>query len=235
MTMAVSFPKGPKRIGDLIEAREKGAEVVCTPSFEIVPTDFSHAKAHFQAYIFLCRYKGSIDGQEFHFRKCYARGCPHNLCPHVSQAVLIANRYLQKDYQLFRNAGIVVEEKLFSLEEMLVQYAEARDEYDPSMTIHDYIDMAQAGADVVVSVELEYVPAVEHFANEQSPQTFLMGHFTVQTGGKTDHCQHCFACYPTTREKEEKAGMQQVANERLHALYQEFEQASISCEAGYFF
>ncbi len=95
----------PGRIADLVGLKEKGSMVTCQTNFDILPVDFAHRDNPFQAFIFLCRYKGAIDGEEYEFRKCYARGCPHNLCPHVSQAVVIANRYLQKDYHLLEEAG----------------------------------------------------------------------------------------------------------------------------------
>jgi hypothetical protein len=56
-------------------------------------------------------------GRIYAFRKCYARGCPNNLCPHVSQAVMIANRYLQRDYRRMEDAGLKVEKNLFTLED----------------------------------------------------------------------------------------------------------------------
>ena len=93
------------RIGDLIEARKKGAAVTCRPYFEINEVDFTHMDNEFQAVLFFCRFSGDIEGEDYDFRKCYARGCPHNLCPHVSQAVMIANRYLNKDYRRLKDAG----------------------------------------------------------------------------------------------------------------------------------
>jgi len=89
----------PNRITDLIGLKKNGSEITCQTSFEILPVDFVHRNYSFQAYIFLCRYTGKVEGKDFSFRKCYARGCPHNLCPHVNIAVMIANRYLQRDYQ----------------------------------------------------------------------------------------------------------------------------------------
>ena len=79
----------------------------CRTAFEILPVDFQHRANPFSAHIFLCLYYGAIDGVTYAFRKCYARGCPNNLCPHVSQAVLIANRYLQRDYHKLKSAGLV--------------------------------------------------------------------------------------------------------------------------------
>ncbi len=118
----VTNQKPPNRITDLVAFKEQGFEVVCNPSFEILPVDFAHRDNQFQAFIFLCRFTGTIDRQEYMFRKCYARGCPHNLCPHVSQAVMIANRYLQRDYRRLEEGGIEIEKRLFSLEDMMVKY-----------------------------------------------------------------------------------------------------------------
>jgi hypothetical protein len=74
----------PKRVTDLIELKQRGKVTTCRTEFEILPVDFAHRNNPFQAYIFLCRYTGTIDGKKFAFRKCYSRGCPHNLCSHVS-------------------------------------------------------------------------------------------------------------------------------------------------------
>ena len=163
----------PKRVTDLIEARRNGAEVSCETAFEIVPVDFEHRHNPFQAFVFLCRYSGSVDGRPYTFRKCYARGCPHNLCPHVSQAVLIANRYLQRDHRRLREADIELEEKLFTLNEMVVQFDTAKEERDAVLTIDDYIGIAKEGNPVEVVIDLEYVPAVEHFVHHENSQTFL--------------------------------------------------------------
>jgi hypothetical protein len=224
----------PNRVTDLIGLQKRGLDVICQTSFEILPVDFAHRANPFQAYIFLCRYNGTIDGQEYSFRKCYARGCPHNLCPHVSQAIMIANRYLQRDYQRLKKAGLSIEKKLFTLEDMVVKFNGIQEDYRPTLSIHDYITIAKEGNDVAVVVELEYVPAVEHFANYKNSQIFLMVDFTVTSLGETHHHERCLACYPTEREEEEKSKMEKVANERLRLLYQEFDEASITYEKCFF-
>ena len=148
----------PNRITDLVALKEKGIEVSCNPSFEILPVDFAHRDNQFQAFIFLCRFNGSIDGHEYMFRKCYARGCPHNLCPHVSQAVMIANRYLQRDYKKLEDVGVQVEKKLFTLEDMVIKFDSIKEEQGPLLTIHDYINIAKEGNEVAVELELDLLP-----------------------------------------------------------------------------
>jgi hypothetical protein len=96
------------------------------------------------------------------------------LCPHVSQAVMIANRNLQRDYRRLEKDGFKVEKRLFHLQEMMVKYDSIHEEYGGVMDLHDYINLAGKGTDVTVTVKLEYVPAVEHFANVKNAQTFLM-------------------------------------------------------------
>ena len=54
----------PNRVTDLIALKKKGLAVTCATSFEILPVDFVHRANPFQAYIFLCRYDGTIDGQK---------------------------------------------------------------------------------------------------------------------------------------------------------------------------
>lgn len=231
---STNVSRSAKRISDLVNLKEKGAAVTCRQTFEVIPVDFHHRESPFQAHVFLCRFEGEIDGEKFSFRKCYARGCPNNLCPHVSQAVMIANRYLQRDYILLRKAGIDVEERLFTLEDMLVKFDGYREEHDPTLTIDDYINMAREGTKVSVDVTLEYVPAVEHFANYQNSQTFLNIDFVVESLGGKHNFQRCFACYQTDREEEEKDVQVKVANARLRELYKEFDEASIKYEKRFF-
>lgn len=218
------------RVTDLVEFKKKGHSITCHTKFEILPVDFSHRTNPFQAYIFLCRYIGTIGEKEFFFRKCYARGCPHNLCPHVSQAVMIANRYLQRDYRRLEACGIEIEKRMFTLEDMIVKFNGYHEEHGPLLAIHDYINIAKEGNDISMDVFLEYVPAVEHFVNYKNKQTFLMVNFTVTGLGRTGNYERCLACYPTEREGEEKASMVKVANERLRLLYQEFDEAGITYE-----
>ena len=217
----------PKRVTDLIELKQRGEKITCRTDFEILPVDFSHGANPFQAYIFLCCYTGTIDGKEFTFRKCYSRGCPHNLCPHVSQAVMIANRYLQRDYRRLEECGIDIERRMFTLEDMIVKFNGYHEAHGPTLTIHDYINIAKEGNDVSVDITIEYVPAVEHFVHYENKQTFLMVDFTVTTLGRSGRYERCLACYPTGEEKEERRIAIGVANERLRLLYQEFDDASI--------
>jgi hypothetical protein len=224
----------PNRIDDLVAFKERDFEVVCNPSFEILPVDFAHRDNNFRAFIFLCRFTGSIDGQEYMFRKCYARGCPHNLCPHVSQAVMIANRYLQRDYKKLTDAGVQVEKRLFSLEDMVVKFDEIKEKQGPLLAIHDYIDIARKGSEVAVEMDLEFVPGVEHFANYQNQQVFLMVNFYITAQGKIHQYERCLACYEANKEQQEKPQMIDIANERLAVLYDEFDQVSITCEKRFF-
>ena len=230
----VTNQKSPNRITDLVELKEQGFEVICNPSFEILPVDFAHRDNQFQAFIFLCRYNGSIDGQKYLFRKCYARGCPHNLCPHVSQAVMIANRYLQRDYRRLEAGGIEIEKRLFSLEDMMVKYEDVHEAYGAVMAIHDYINLAREGNDVFVDLSLEYVPAVEHFANYKNAQIFLMVDFAITSLGKIHKYERCLACFPEDGEKEEKQEKVSIANDRLMLLYDEFDLASVKYEKRFF-
>ena len=224
----------PNRITDLAALKSQGLAVVCNPEFEVLPVDFTQRDHKFQAFVFLCRFKGAVDGQEYMFRKCYARGCPHNLCPHVSQAVMIANRYLQRDYKKLEDAGVAVEMRLFTLEDMVVKFDEMKDSYGPLMTIDDFIDIAREGNEVAVAATLEFVPGVEHFANYKNQQVFLMVDFAITTLGKTHHYERCLACYEADREKEEKAPKIDIANQRLKLLYDEFDRASIEYEKRFF-
>ena len=224
----------PNRVTDLIGLKQKGASIECDTSFEILPVDFAHRTTPFQAYIFLCRWHGTVNGKEFIFRKCYARGCPHNLCPHVSQAVMIANRYLQRDYKRLETGRVEIEKRLFTLEDMIVKYEGIEEDYRPTLSIHDYINIAKEGNEVSIEVDLEYVPAVEHFANYKNSQIFLMVNFAITTLGKTNHHERCLACYPADKEKDEKNLSAKIANERLNILYEELEQVSIKVEKKFF-
>ena len=224
----------PSRITDLVGLKKKGSTVICSTSFEILPVDFEHRENPFQAFIFLCRYKGNIDGEAYEFRKCYARGCPHNVYPHVSQSVVVANRYLQKDYHKLENAGIDIERRLFTLEDMTVKFEGYQKEYDATLVIHDYINIAKEGNDVSVEVALEYVPGVEHLVGYDNEMIFMMVEFSIACLGKTHRYERCLACYQMEREKEEKQHRINIANERMKILYDEFDQANIQFKKVFF-
>jgi len=225
--------KAPHRITDLLEMKKGGAEVTCLPEFEILKVDFTHRDYAFQAHVFLCRFNGTVNGKQYSFRKCYARGCPLNLCPQVSQAVMIANRYLQRDFKRLKEGGIEAEAKLFTLDDMVVKFDKLHAAQAPLLTIDDYIHIAAEGNATSIEITLESVPAVEHFATHQNAQTFLMCDFTVDTLAQAHHCQRCFSCYPTA-QPEEKPTAVEVANARLELLYREFDRTSIRYEKRFF-
>ena len=228
-----TIPNAPNRVSDLVKLKQSGSSVTCETTFEILPVDFSHRDNPFQAFIFLCRYNGNIDDNEYGFRKCYARGCPHNLCPHVSQAVMVANRYLQRDYHKLETGGIEIEKKLFTLEGMTVKFEGYTEEHSAILAIHDYINIAKEGNEVAIDMGLELVPAVEHFAHEKKEQTFLMVAFAIKSLGETGHFERCVACYPSA-QKEEKPKAVEIANDRLRLLYVEFEEAGIQYKQTFF-
>jgi len=231
---STSLNNPPSRITDLVGLKEKGSTVTCQTSFDILPVDFAHRDNPFQAFIFLCRYKGAIDGEAYEFRKCYARGCPHNVCPHVSQAVMIANRYLQKDYHKLEKAGLYMQRQLFTLEDMTVKFDGYQKEYDATLVIHDYINIANEGNEVSVVVDLEYVPGVEHVVGYDNEMIFMMAGFTITCLGKINHYERCLACFQMEREKEEKQYRIDIANERMKSLYDEFDKASVKYEKRFF-
>ncbi len=224
----------PSRVTDLVDLKTKGLTVTCATSFEILPVDFAYRDNPFQAFIFLCRYKGNVDGEDFEFRKCYARGCPDNLCAHVSQAVMVANRYLQKDYRKLEKGGIEVEKRLFTLEDMTHKFDGYQKDSGATLVIHDYINIAKEGNDTTVTVELEYVPGVEHFIGYDNEMTFMMVGFTITCLGEINRFERCLACYQTEREEEEKEYRISIANERLKILYGEFDEVSIKYDKRFF-
>jgi hypothetical protein len=224
----------PIRITDLIELKRRGAPLTCSPVLEIIPIDFSHRSHHFTAVVFIGRFSGTADMEQYSFRKCYARGCQHDLCPRVSQAVMIANRYLQRDYHRLEQSGIGIEQKLFTLEGSVVRLAALKDDPREAMIIDDYLRMAKGGNRVSVDIALEYVPAIEHFEYHKNHQTFLLADFTVTAQGKTATCQRCLGCYRTEREQEERPLQVEVANDRLSLIYREFDLSSIRYEKRFF-
>jgi hypothetical protein len=225
----------PIRVTNLIELNRKGAAITCSTAFEVIPVDFAHRTRRFQALVFICRFSGTVDGFQYTFRKCYARGCVHDLCPRVSQAVMIANRYLERDYHRLEDGGIQVEKKLFTLEELVPKLMDLKADPKPAMIIDDYIRIARGGSDVAVDVALEYVPATEHFEYHKNHQTFLLADFTIMTPGMSPAtCQRCLGCYPTDREENERPLQIRVANDRLSQLYREFDLSSLRYEKRFF-
>lgn len=217
----------PRRVSDLVHVRKTGADVTAQLTFDILPVDFEHREHPFRAYIFLCRYSGAVAGRPYEFRKCYARGCPNNLCTHVSQAVIIANRYLQRDRASLKAAGIAVAECAFSLADMIVKFEHLKQQGRPALTVADLIELIKGKSSVRVAVGLEAVPAVEYFANQANAQTFFTGDFTAVVAGETYQCHRCFACYSTDQEAHQRPLAVGVANDRLALIYQEFDKASI--------
>ena len=188
--------QSPHRITDIIAAKTAGADLRLEIQFEILPVEFHHRQVPFQAYIFLGHYRGTIDGSSFKFRKCYARGCPNNLCTHVSQAVNIANHYLQRDFHALISAGIDVQEKLFSLNEMMVQFDKVKETEVKALSIPELIAMAALDRVITIHIHLELIPAVANFSDLKAPQTFFSGEF-IARGAEGDKfsCQRCLACY----------------------------------------
>ena len=226
--------KPPISVTDLALLGKEGAQITVDNSFEINEVDLAHEEHPFKAFLFFSRFSGSVDDEEYEFRKCYSRGCTHNLCPHVSQAVMIANRYLQRDYRTLAEAGIEVEGKLFTLESMLAKFEEKRDEFVSTLILEDYINIAKGGDDISIDISLEYLPAVENFANYKEKRVFFAANFNVTHLGETHICQRCLACYAMDNETEEGQTAKELANRRVTSIYAEFDKANIKYNKVFF-
>lgn len=224
----------PISVIDLVLLKERGSAVTVDNSFEINEVELVHEEHPFQAFLFFARFFGTVDGKEYTFRKCYSRGCTHNLCPHVTQAVITANRYLNRDYQALKNVGIDVKANLFTLETMLAKFEEKRDEFIATLILEDYIGIARDGDDIAIDIGLEYLPAVENFANHKEKRMFFTGNFNVTHLGETHVCQRCLACYAIEEEIMERQTAQELANQRLSAIYSDFDRANIKYDKVFF-
>jgi hypothetical protein len=224
----------PISITDLVLLKEKGATVTVGNTFEINEVDLVHEENPFRAFLFFSLFSGTIDGEPYEFSKCYSRGCTHNLCPHVSQAVMIANRYLKRDYKRLEKAGIVMEENLFSLEHMLAQFEKKRDDFVKTLILEDYVHIAKDGEKIGIDVSVEKFAGVENFANHSEKRLFFAANFNVDHLGETHICHRCFSCCISEREREDAQTAMELANRRLASLYTSFDQAGISYNRVYF-
>ena len=217
----------PISIVDLALLKRKGATVTVDNTFEINEVDLVHEENPFRAFLFFSLFSGAIDGEPYEFRKCYSRGCVHNLCPHVSQAVMVANRYLKRDYKALEKVGITLEENLFTLEDMLTRFEENRDNFVATLILEDYIHIARDGDKIDIEVSLENFPAVENFANYTEKRMFFAANFHVNYLGEIHVCHRCFSCFAMGREELEVQTAKELANRRLVSIYTEFDKAGI--------
>jgi len=224
----------PISITDLALLKQKGAAITVGNTFEINEVDLVHEENPFRAFLFFSLFSGTVDGDPYEFRKCYSRGCTHNLCPHVSQAVMIANRYLKRDYKTLEKAGIKLEENLFSLEDMLAQFEKQRDDFVNTLILEDYIHIARDGDEIAIKVSVEKFPAVENFANYSEKRLFFAANFNVDYLGETHICHRCFSCCMMDREREEAQTATELANRRLAFIYTSFDQADIAYNRVFF-
>jgi hypothetical protein len=221
-------------VTDLAALKQKGATITVKNTFEINEVDLAHEKNPFRAFLFFSRFNGSVDDRPYEFRKCYSRGCTHNLCPHVSQAVMIANRYLKRDYKKLENAGIEIAENFFTLEDMLAQFEAERDDFVSTLILEDYIRLAGDGEKIDIQVELENFPAVENFANYSEKRLFYSVNFHVTYLGETHICHRCFSCYAIAEGSEDRENAKDLANGRLAAIYDDFDKAGITYNRVFF-
>jgi hypothetical protein len=213
----------------------QGATVVCRTQFDILPVDFASVQSR-SGRIFSCvSTVGPSTGNDFSFRKCYARGCPHNLCPHVSQAVLIANRYLQRDYHRLKTAGIAVEKNLFSLEEMVLKFDQQKEDDRPGHGAIRLCPTGPTGQEVTIRPTLDFVSAVEHFDRFENKMIFFMADFAVTCQGETTH--HGTLPGLLSRRQGSRGAVRPrsiLANARLRLLYEELVSAGGKAEKSFF-
>ena len=224
----------PMSIMDLVSLKKTGHEVTVDNAFEINEVELDHEEHPFQAFLFFCRFTGTIDGQAYNFKKCYSRGCTHNLCPHVSQAVMIANRYLQRDFVALEQAGINPDRKLFTLEGMLSKFEEKRDQFVSTLILDDYIHLAREGNDISIHIDLENFAAVENFENYKEKRLFFEANFAVTHLEEKHICQKCLSCCALEDKELEIRKARDLANRRAAIIYEEFDKAKIRYNRAFF-
>lgn len=223
-----------KRIQDLLWAKSKGRSIACNPRLQMVPADFFNKQTVEQVRIFVCRFTGTIENTDFSFRKCYGRSQLNSSCRRGTNALMIANRFLKKDYGRLKKAGINTPAPLFCLQDLLIEQNAGDETGCPPMTIYDFIYLAEEGNKVIVEVEVDKITAIEHYPGESVAQKYLLADFTVIALGNTSHCQRCLASYPAGEEDANKHLMMRVANNRLQALYFAFKKAGIDYNETFF-
>jgi hypothetical protein len=225
----------PNRISDLVYLKQRGFSVTCQTYFKIVPLDVDNSGSSLRAFIFLCQYSGTVDGEDYGFRKCYARACSDHQCSsNIYQAVMTAKPYVQADYRALEQSGIVLEKRRLTLEEVVDKFEGMHEQYGLTRVIHDDINLAREGHDIRIDPVLNFISAQEHVGDFKIQTIYLMAVFRVICQGKTHQHEWCFACYPKDREKIEKQEKIDIANERLKILYKEFDQASITYKPLFF-
>ena len=217
----------PNRISDLIKLKQEGHDVTCFTFFEIVPLDVENEFKSYKAFIFLCQYGGTVDGEDYGFRKCYARACSDNQCDNINQTVMTAKIYALADYNTLEQAGISLDKRRMTLAEVVKKFEGMQDEYKPIQTIRDYVEKARAGHVVSMEHRLNLIHAQEHVSNYKVQTVFFMAAFTITCDGKIHHHERCYACYPKDQAAVEKKDKMDIANARLKILYNQLDQVSI--------
>ncbi len=218
----------PRCIGDLFLLDARRHLVTCSAGLEIVPVNFFQHDSCLQAYTMFARFSGEVDGTPYTFRKCYARSFLKDSCRRGMQAVMVANRDLQRDYRRLSRAGISINKEFFSLQDLLIRQSSGDEPCCPPVTIIDFVYIAREGNLVNVEVLLNRVAAVEHYPEESVDQVYLMADFAVIALGNTSHCQRCMASFPAEAGEDEELAMIRVANQRLTSLYTDFAQAGVN-------
>jgi hypothetical protein len=224
----------PARVRDLIRAADQGLEVSCAADPQVIDSDFFHENQWKPAHILLCWFTGTVEGVPFGFRKCYSRSRLTGTCSQGINAVMIANRYLQADYRLIEKAGIAVSRTFFSIQEVLLRQRMEQDADCNPMTVNDVVQIAREGNEVIVEANLDAVLAIEHYTDVDTDKIYLMADLVVITLGSTTHCKRCLGSYAAENEDREKIPAVSVANHRLQDIYEQFREAGVGCNEGYF-
>jgi hypothetical protein len=212
----------PSRISDLLQWKLRSSRVFCRATFDVIPMYFTEDDPAYRALMFLCRFSGTIDGEEYGFRKCYARGCPDGHCPATYKAILAANHYMKSDLEKLRRAGILLERPKLTLESY-AKKIENRALNQGAMRMEDTIALAKDRGGISIEPWLQWVHAREQLPNFEVKMVFLMVNFAVHYDNQIKNYEMCLSCYPLDQENEQKNEKIVVANERLRSLYARLE------------
>lgn len=223
--MANNISEQVQMLGALIDAAASGKKVEIEGKPDRKVVQIEREGRHVDSVILSMAYSGTVDGKPFAFKKDYSFA--DDDAQYALDCLLSANNRLQVDYDRLKEAGIAIEQELFTFQNSFIGLKGDASVKTPALRLQNFIHFAQTGIPVAVEVTLKRPSIVVKQDGGERKGFGLVASFVFATGFEKTTIEKIYATGSYDDPKKYQEELKGVANRRLERDCERLRRAGI--------
>lgn len=204
-------------------AEGKRIELSAEPVREVVKLERDGREV--ETVILSMQYSGTIEGNPFKFKKNYS--FTEDEVRNALECLLTANNRLQTDYDRLKEAGVIVKEAFFNLQNSFMGLPGDASMKTPPLRLQDFIHLSRSGIRVSVDVSLK-CPTMTFKQDDVEMRGFgYLAAFVFKAEGERTTIEKLYGLGSRDDVKEYQEETRKTANKRLERDCERLRRANI--------